>query len=467
MASKIEKLENNMQKISIEVGVEEFKKAMNAAYLKNKSRFAVPGFRKGKAPFAIVVNYYGESVLYEDAIDIAMQPAYEEALKEHNLKPYSRPAVDVESVGMDKGLTFTCEFAVKPEVKLGQYAGVTAYRPAVEVSEEEIDKLIERDRMRASRLVPVEDRAVADGDLVTIDYKGSVDGVPFQGGSAENYELKIGSKTFIPGFEDQLIGHKDGESFDINVKFPEDYHAEDLKGKDAVFAVTIHGIKMREMPEVDDEFIKDISEDCNTVAEYREHLKADQEKAQNERADREFEGRAVDEAVKNAEVEVPAAAVEDEMDHMLQEQRQQLAYQGLRLEDYLKYLNINMQVFRAQLREPAANRLKRDLVLEAVAAKENLSVDEAELDKRFEDMAAVYQRSAEELKAGFNEENIEALKEQLLLEKAARFIREKAVATDVKPVEEHEHDEHCGCGHDHDHDEHCECDHDHEEHEEK
>lgn len=456
MASTIENLEKSMQKLTITVEREAFAEAMKKAYLKNRNRFSVPGFRKGKAPMNIVCNYYGEGVLYDDAIDAAMQPAYEEALKEHDVKPFSRPEVDVTAVGSDKGLEFTCEFAVKPEVKLGEYLGVSAYRPAVEVKEEEIDEQIERDRMRASRLVPVE-REVKNDDLVTIDYKGSVDGVEFEGGSAEQYDLKIGSGSFIPGFEEQLIGRRKGETFDINVKFPEEYHAEDLKGKDAVFNVTIHEIKEREMPELDDEFIKDITEDCDTVEEYRSKIRADKEKNANERADRELEENAVSAAVKNAEVEIPEAAVRDEIEEMLQEQRQQMAYQGLKLEDYLKYMNIDLNVFKLQMREPAQIRLKNRLVLEAIARAEKLEVSEDDLAKRFEDLATVYGREADEIRQSFNEENLEALKESMLTQKSAELLREKAAVTDVKPEPEHEHD--CDCGHEHD----CDCGHEHEE----
>lgn len=438
MASKIENLEKNMQKLTIEVSPERFKEAMQRAFNKNKSRFSVPGFRKGKAPYAIVSHYYGEGVLYDDAIDELLDPAYKEALKEHDVDPFSSPRVSIEEVGSEKGLTFSCEYALKPEVKLGEYKGLKAYREKVEVSDEQIDQKIESARLRASRLVPVNDRPVQKDDLVTLDYSGKVDGKKFEGGSAENYELKIGSQTFIPGFEDQLIGHKVDESFDIHVTFPEEYHAKDLAGQEAVFSVTLHEIKERELPEVNDEFIKDISEDCDTVAEYREHLRKEEEEHRNEHADQDFEQRAVMAAVKNAEIDVPAAAIEDEAGRMLDEQRRQLAYQGLKLEDYLRYMNMNEQIFKAQLLKPAEERLRHELVLQAVAAAEKISVSDEELENRFKEMAELYKEDVDKIKESFGDEGIKALKEQMLLEATSKFIREQSVATDEKPKEENE-----------------------------
>lgn len=465
MASTIEDLGNSMQKLTVTVEREAFAEAMKKSFQKNKNRFSVPGFRKGKAPMNIVCNYYGEGVLYDDAVDAALQPAYEEALKEHDIKPFSRPDVDITSIGSDKGMEFTCEFAVKPEVKLGEYLGVSAYRPPVEVKEEEIDAQIDSDRLRASRLVPVE-REVKEDDLVTMDYKGSIDDVPFEGGSAENYDLTIGSGSFIPGFEDQMIGRKKGESFDIHVTFPEEYHSEDLQGKEAVFNVTIHEIKEREMPELDDEFVKDITEDCDTVEEYRAKIRADKEKVANERADSELEENAVAAAVKNAEVEIPEAAIRDEIEDVLQEQRQQMAYQGLRLEDYLQYLNIDINIFKLQLREPAEIRLRNRLVLEAIAQAENLEVSEEDITKHFVEMAKVYGSDAETIRKSFTDENLEALKEGMLIRKSSELLREKAAVTDVKPEPEHEHDHE----EDHEHDGECEHEHDDEgehEHEEQ
>ena len=440
MASSIETVEKSMCKLTITVDSAEFREALKQAYQKNKRRFAIPGFRKGKAPMNIVTNYYGEGVLYDDAIDIVMQPAYEAALKEQEIEPFSKPEVEITSVGSDKGLEFVCRFAVKPEVKLGEYLGVEAYRPPVEITEEEIDEKIERARLRASRLVPVE-RPVENDDTVTLDYAGSVDGELFQGGSAENYDLKIGSGSFIPGFEEQVIGHEIGENFDINVTFPEEYHSEDLAGKEAVFNITIHEIKKRELPEVDDEFIKDISEDCDTVEEYRKHIEEEEKKFKEERAQSELENNAIAKAIENAELEIPEASVRDEMDDMLNEQAQRMAAQGIRLEDYLRYLNIDAQVFRMQFREPAIERIKRALVLEAIAEKEEIEVSDEDMDKRFEDMATLYGRSADELKAGFDEENLKALKANLRVEKAAHLLRDKAVVTDVKPEPENEETE--------------------------
>ena len=295
MAAQLEQLENSMVKITVDVEKEDFQDALQKAFNKEKNRFSIPGFRKGKAPMKIVTNYYGEAVLYDDAIDFAAQPAYEKALDELTIEPYSQPSFEILEIGSDKGMSFACTFAVKPEVKLGDYKGVTAYRPDDSVSDEDVDKEIERAREQVSRLVPIEDRPVQENDTVTIDYSGSKDGVPFEGGSAENYDLIIGSNTFIPGFEEKLIGHNMGEEFDIDLTFPEDYHAADLAGQDVVFHVKIHEIKFREIPELNDDFVKDVSEEDDTVEQYKESTRKRLSEEKAKYADEDMMNNAIKE----------------------------------------------------------------------------------------------------------------------------------------------------------------------------
>ncbi|HZJ69207.1 MAG TPA: trigger factor, partial [Candidatus Eisenbacteria bacterium] len=332
MAAQIEHLDNNMAKITVEVSKENFRDALNKSFNKNRKRFTIPGFRKGKAPLKIVTNYYGESILYDDAIDFAAQPAYESALKELEVEPYSQPDFQIEDIGADKGLVFNCKFALKPEVKLGDYKGVVAYKPEASVSDEEIDSEINRAREQVSRLVPVEDRPVEDGDTVVIDYSGSKDGVPFEGGQAEKHELVIGSNSFIPGFEEKLIGHEIGEEFDIDLTFPEEYHAEDLAGEDVVFSVKLHEIKLREIPELDEDFVKDVTEDCDTVEEYKESVKNRLKESKEKQVDNVFMDNAIKVVVKNAEIDLPHVVVHEEMERMYQDQARQMSMQGFDME---------------------------------------------------------------------------------------------------------------------------------------
>lgn len=434
MASTLKKLEKSQVELRIQVDAADFKKAMEKAYQKNKRRFAVPGFRKGKAPMPIVMNYYGEAVLYQDAVDFAMDPAFAAALEEHALEPYAQPEIDVDELGLDKGLIFRATFAVEPELTLGRYKGLSAYKAPVDVSEEAIDEDLERARQRAARQLPVEDRPVQDGDITVIDYEGSVDGVPFEGGKGSDHSLTIGSGSFIPGFEEQLIGHEAKESFDITVGFPEDYHAEDLAGKEAVFHVTIKSIKVKEVPELDDEFIKDISEDYDTVEAYRKHLREEKEAQAAEQAERHFKQAALDAAVKEATVEIPEAAIREEAQRMAEEHGRQLSMQGLSLDQYIGYLGMSPEQYLAQLAPDAEHQLKSELLLNAVAKAEGLEVGEDDFTAHFEKLGKLYQQDPEELAKRFGEAQRKQLAESLLRERAQELIAEHTSPVDEDPA---------------------------------
>lgn len=446
MAAQIEQLKNSMVKITVEVAEEDFQEALKKSFKKNAKRFTIPGFRKGKAPMKMVTNYYGESVLYDDAIDYAAQPAYENALKELDVEPYSHPNLQIEEIGSGKGMIFNCTFAVKPEVKLGDYKGVVAYRPNSEVTDEEIEKEIEREREQVSRLVPVEDRPVQDGDTVVIDYLGKKDDVPFEGGKSENYELVIGSHTFIPGFEEKLIGHEAGEEFDIDLTFPEEYHAKDLAGQDVVFSVKLKEIKFREIPELDEDFVKDVTEDCDTVEQYRESIKNRLAEHKTKYADDTFMNNAIKEVVKNAEIDVPHVVVHEEMERMYQDQARQMQMQGFNMDQYMKMLGLDKQTLMMQLHGPAEEKIRTELVLDTIIKAENIEVSDEERDQQIQKYADMYKMEFEDLKKTFTGDGAkEMLDSDLGRQKAMDLIKENAEATDVEPEPEHDHD------HEHEH----------------
>ena len=317
--SSVEKKDNNIVVISLEASAEEFKDALQKSFNKNKNRFQIPGFRKGKAPFNLVKQYYGEGVLYDDAIDYVVNPAYIAAIKEHDLKVVSRPELDIQEIGDDKGIKYTITVTVKPEVELGQYEGVEAEYRFNAPSDETVEAELKRLQDRNGRMVPVEGRAVENGDTVTIDYEGFVDGVAFEGGKDEGHDLKIGSNSFIPGFEEQLIGHNIDEEFPITVTFPEDYHAENLKGKEATFQIKLHAIKVKELPELDDDFAKDVSE-FDTLDEYKADILKTQKEQAEKSAQERFENEVVRVVTENAKVDIPECMVDTEIDSMIDEQ---------------------------------------------------------------------------------------------------------------------------------------------------
>jgi trigger factor len=433
MASTIEKKENNVVVLTIDVSAESFADALQRSFRKNAGKFNVPGFRKGKAPMSIITKYYGEGVLYDDALDFAATPAYAAAVAEHGLEPVSRPEMDILEMKRSTGIKFSVTVTVKPEVTLGQYIGVEAVMPDYPVSDADVEKELARVQERNSRLIPVDGRAAQDGDTVNIDYEGSLDGVPFDGGKGSSYDLKIGSKTFIPGFEEQIIGHGAGESFEVGVTFPEDYNSEELKGKAAIFKVVVNAVKNRELPVLDDEFAKDVSE-FDTLAEYRDSLRAKQVEASEKRARGVFEENVIQAVVKNATVDIPVVMIDQEIDHMVEEQKNQMSYQGIELEQYLGYINQTLDSFKEQLREPAENRVRTQLTLAAIGKAEKIEVTDEELDAEIERMAVMYSMKAEDLKARIAPGENGFVRESVIHRKTVDLLTAAAVQTSPPPA---------------------------------
>ncbi len=437
MASVMEKKEKNVVTLTIDVSPEAFAEALQRAFAKNKNRFSVPGFRKGKAPMQIVTKYYGEGVLYDDAIDFAATPAYTAAIKEHGIEPVSRPDMDIIEIGREVGLKFTVDVTVKPEVELGQYKGVEAVMPVVEITDEDVERDLKSVQERNSRQIKIEDRAVQEGDTANIDYEGFLDGVPFEGGKGADYDLKIGSNTFIPGFEEQLIGKNAGEEFDIDVTFPDDYGSEELKGKAVVFHIKLNEIKVRELPELDDEFAKDVSE-FDTLDEYKASLREKLADNAQKRADGTFEDNVVQAVSANATVDIPDAMIDREVEQMIQEQSQQMRYQGIELEQYLGYIGQTMDAFREQLRDAASRRILMSLVIEAVAKAENIEASEEEVEAEIERLAGMYQMKAEDLKSRMLGDDDNFVKENVIRQKAVELLKAEAVKIAPPAVEEPE-----------------------------
>ncbi len=435
MASTVEKLENSRVKLTLDISAHDFEHAMEHAFQRNSKRFSVPGFRKGKAPMQMVIRYYGEGVLYEDAIDHAFAHAYGDAIKEHDLQVVAQPEIDIQEIGLGKGIKMTAEVTVKPEVVLGQYKGVEAVKPDATVTEEQLDNELKRIQERNSRMVPVEDRPVQDGDIANINYQGFKGEEAFEGGTADDYDLRIGSGSFIPGFEEQIIGHNAGDEFDVNLSFPEDYHEKSLAGEAVVFKVKINSIKVKELPELDDEFAKDVSE-FDTLEEYRNSLREKQLESAERTAGNVYENNVVKAVTANATVDIPAVMIENEMDNMVTQQDQQMRRQGLTLEQYLGYLGQNMAEFREQYREMAADRVKTSLVLETIANVEAIEADEAAVDKEIADLAAQYGMEAEALKKEMGEDDFDYLRRNARVQLAVDLIREAAVAIPEPEVEE-------------------------------
>ena len=440
MASLMEKKDNNQVLLTIDVSAEKFVDALQQSFRKNTKKFSVPGFRKGKAPMSIVTKYYGEGVLYEDAIDIAAAPAYSEAVTEHELEPVDRPEMDILEISRESGLKFSVMLTVKPEVELGQYMGVEAVKPAQDVTDEAVDQEMKRIQERNSRLVPVEDRPAQDGDTANIDYEGFLNEEPFEGGKGSSYDLKIGSNTFIPGFEEQLIGHSAGEELDLNVTFPDDYQSEDLKGQDVVFKVKINDIKVRELPELDDEFAKDVSE-FDTLAEYREDQRQKLQEAAEKRANDTFQENVLRVVSENATVDIPHVMIDQEIENMIEQQKSQMQYQGIQLEQYLGYMGQTLDTFREQLHEPAENRVKTQLVLEAIAKKEQVEASDEDVEAEIGRMAEMYNMKVEDLKERLVSSESSFIKESVISRKTVEMLTEAAKAIAPPPEPEKTEDD--------------------------
>ena len=434
MSVKVEKSENkNEVKLEFTIEAKVFDEGIKKVFNKNAKYFNIPGFRKGKAPMNIVEKYYGAEIFYEDAFNEVVPAAYDEAIKAEKLDVVSRPDIDIKQIGKGKDLIFTATVSLKPEVKLGKYKGVVADKTVYEVSEEDIEKEINLMADRNSRMVTVEDRAAQMGDTAVIDFVGSVDGVEFEGGKAENHELQLGSNTFIPGFEDQVAGMKVDEVKDINVTFPEEYFSKDLAGKAAVFKVTLHEIKVKELPVKDDEFSKDVSE-FDTLAELKADVKAKKEEQNALRSKSELEEAVVKAISEASEVDIPAGMVDVEVENMAQDMDRRLSYQGINLEQYLKMVGQTMDDFKKQNEPAAKDSIKYRLVLEAIAKDAKVEVSDEEVDAKIKELAETYGRKEDELKA--NTELVENIKESLKSEKVITMVVENAKVTEVKEAKE-------------------------------
>lgn len=389
MNAKMEKIENNVVKLEITVEVEKFNEAMKKAFTKNAKQFNIPGFRKGKAPMNIIKKYYGEGVFYEDAINFCCDDTYPEALKEHNIKPVDYPQIDIVQVGEGKDFIYTATVVVVPEVELGEYKGLEVTKPLYEVKEEEVENELKSMQQKNARVETKEEGTVAKGDIAVIDFKGFVDEVAFEGGEGTNYELEIGSGSFIDTFEDQLIGLNKGDSKDVKVTFPAEYGREELNGKEATFKVTVNDIKVKELPALDDEFAKEVSE-FDTLDELKADVRKKMEGVNEVRAKREYEEAVLEAVCANAKVDIPSVMIDKEIDNMLKDLEMRLQYQGLDLQTYYQYTNNTEEKVREYMKETADKRVKTDLVIEEIAKVENIDATEEELLAKATEMAKQY-----------------------------------------------------------------------------
>ena len=425
MSLQVEKLEKNMAKLTIEVSAEEVEKAIEKAYQKQKSRISVPGFRKGKVPRKMVEKMYGVGVFYEDAVNDMIPTAYEAAVKESELEIVSQPKIDVVQIEAGKEFIFTAEVAVKPEVELGEYKGVEVPKSDVSVSDEEIMAEIDREREQNSRIITVDDRAVEDGDMTVIDFEGFVDGVAFEGGKGTDYPLTIGSHSFIDTFEEQLIGKNIGEEVDVNVTFPEEYHAEELKGKPALFKVTVKEIKKKELPELDNDFVEDVSE-FSTVDEYKASIKTKIEGKKADEAKSAKEEATIEKIIEGAKMEIPDAMVDSQVRQMAEDFARRISAQGLTIDQYFQYTGLTSDKLLEQMRPQALKRIQSRLVLEAVADKENFEVTDEDVNNEINDMASAYQMEADKLKDLLTDADKENMKRDIQVKKAVEFVTENA-----------------------------------------
>lgn len=426
MSVQVETLEKSMAKLTIEVSAEEFETAIDKAYKKNKNKISLPGFRKGKAPRAMIEKMYGTGVFYEDAANDLIPGAYESAAKESELEIVAQPSIDVTQIEKGKPFIFTATVAVKPEVTLGDYKGIEVEKKTAEVTDEELQAEIDKVRESNSRMITVEDRAVQDGDITTIDFEGFVDGEPFEGGKGENYPLTIGSHSFIDNFEEQLIGKNIGEETEVNVTFPEQYQAEELQGKPAVFKVTIKEIKVKELPELDDDFAQDVSE-FDTVDEYKEDLKKKLLENKEAALKREKEEDVVGKIIENATMEIPDPMVDTQVRQMVQEFSQRIQSQGLSLQQYMQFTGMTPESLTNELQPQALKRIQSRLVLEAVVAAENIETSDEDLEKELEKMAEMYQMEADKLKELVGEEEKKQIALDLAVQKAVELVVDAAV----------------------------------------
>ncbi len=426
MSLTVEKLEKNMAKLTITVPAADFSEAVKKAYNKQKKQISVPGFRKGKVPQAYVEKMYGAEIFYEEAANICMEESYPAALDECELDIVSRPEIDVTQIEKGKDFIYTATVAVKPEVTLGEYKGVEVEAQDTTVTDEDVQAELLNVQKQNSRMIPVEDRAAKMDDEVTIDFEGFIDDVPFEGGKGENYQLTLGSHSFIDTFEDQIVGKNIGEEFDVNVTFPENYQAEDLAGKPAVFKCKLNGIKETELPEIDDDFASDVS-DFDTLDEYKEDLKKTLEVKKQDAAKREKESLVVDKIIENATMDIPDPMVATQKEQMLNEFAQQISYQGISIDQYFQFTGMTKEQFMETAEPEALRRIKSRLVLEAVAKAENIEVTEEEVTDELKKMAETYQMEADKLIEMVGDSEKEAIKQDIAVQKAVDLVTEAAV----------------------------------------
>ncbi len=426
MSLQVEKLEKNMAKLTIEVSAEELEKALQAAYLKQRKNISVPGFRKGKVPRQMIEKMYGPEIFYDDAANALLPDAYAKAYDECELDIVSQPTIDVVQIEKGKPFIFTAEVATKPEVTLGEYKGLKVDKVSNRVTAKEVDAKLEEEQKKNARTVAVTDRAVEDGDEVVLDFEGFVDGVAFEGGKGENYPLTIGSGSFIPGFEEQLIGVEAEKEVEVNVTFPEEYHAADLAGKAAVFKCTVHEIKVKELPELDDDFAAEVSE-FDTLDEYKADIKAKIKEQKIADGNRQKEDQAVEKAVANATMEIPEAMIDTQANQMAQEFAQRIQSQGLTLEQYFQFTGLTADKMLEELKPQAVKRIETRLVLEAIAKAENIEISEEKFEAELVKMAEAYQMEVDKLKEFMGESEKEQMKQDMAVQEAVTFLVENAV----------------------------------------
>ncbi|MCI8557231.1 MAG: trigger factor [Lachnospiraceae bacterium] len=426
MSLQVEKLEKNMAKLTIEASAEELEQALQKAYLKNKNKINVPGFRKGKVPRQMIEKMYGPEIFYEDAANVLIPDAYAAAADECELKLVSRPTIDIVQIEKGQPFIFTAEVAVKPEVTLGEYKGIEVEKADTTATEEEITAEVDKERENNSRTITVEDRSVQDGDMTVIDFEGFVDGTAFEGGKGTDYRLTIGSGAFIPGFEEQLVGAELGKEVEVNVTFPEEYHAKDLAGKAAVFKCTVKEIKVKELPEADDEFAMDVSE-FDTMEEYRADLKKKIEERKAADAKAKKEDAVIEKIIEGAVMEIPDAMIETQAEYLVDDFAQRMQMQGMSMDQYMQYTGATIESMTNQMKPQAKKRIESRLVLEAVAAAENIEIGDEAIEAEMTRMAEAYKMELDKLRELISEEEKKNMREDLSIQKAIELVTEAAV----------------------------------------
>lgn len=425
MQVKVENVDKNVVQLEIEVDEEKFEEGLQTAFKKNSNKFSIPGFRKGKAPRYMVEKFYGEQVLYEDAINAICPEAYDKAVEENNLHPVDRPEIDIKQIGKGQKLIFTAKVTVKPEVELGEYKGVEVKKASVEVTDEDLEKELKGIVDKNARMISVDDRPIASGDTAVIDFEGFIDGVPFEGGKGNDYNLEIGSGSFIPGFEDQLIGVASGEEKDVNVSFPEDYGKSDLAGKPAVFKVKVKEIKVKELPTLDDEFAKDVSE-FDTLEQYKADLRQKLVERAEHKAHHEDEDNVIGKVVENAKIDLPQVMIEKQIDNIVYDFAMRLQYQGLELEKYLEIMGMDMNTFRKSFETRAEQEAKTQLAIEKIGIVEAIVPSDEDTNEEIKKLAENYRQSEEEFRQHLRPDDIEYIRSNLVARKTVDFLVENA-----------------------------------------